>query len=90
METIKHYRAVALLCRQQAVLHPEASWQWLAEAERYEHLATAEIDAYFKECNAGVKFDATPAEGARSSLPRDVSLPARRRQTRRGCEVGFR
>lgn len=58
MENIKHYRAVALLCRQQAVLHPEASWQWLAEAERYEHLADAEIAAHFKECNGGVEFDA--------------------------------
>lgn len=58
MENIKHYRAVALLCRQQAVLHPEASWQWLAEAERYEHLADAEIAAHFTECNRGVEFDA--------------------------------
>ena len=51
MENIKRYRSVALLCRQQAVLHPEVSWHWLAEAERYEHLADAEIDAYFKERN---------------------------------------
>lgn len=57
MENIKHYRAVALLCRQQAALHPEASWHWLAEAERYEHLAEAEIVAYFEQCN-GVEFDA--------------------------------
>jgi hypothetical protein len=34
-----HYRAVALICRQQAVLHPEASWSWLSEAERLEYLA---------------------------------------------------
>jgi hypothetical protein len=61
MENIKHNRAAALLCRQQAVLHPEASWQWLAEAERYEHLADAEIKAYFKECNGGVEFDAPRA-----------------------------
>jgi hypothetical protein len=58
VENIKHYRAVALLCRQQAALHPEASWQWLAEAERYEYLADAEIAAHFKECNGGVEFDA--------------------------------
>ena len=56
MESIKHYRAVALLCRQQAALHPEATWQWLAEAERYEHLAEAEIAAHFKECNEGAEF----------------------------------
>jgi hypothetical protein len=58
VESIKHYRAVALLCRQQAALHPEATWQWLAEAERYEHLAEAEIAAHFKECNEGVEFAA--------------------------------
>jgi hypothetical protein len=61
VENIKHYRAVALLCRQQAALHPEASWQWLAEAERYEYLADAEIAAHFKECNGGVEFDANLA-----------------------------
>ena len=61
MENIKHYRAVALLCRQRAALHPEASWQWLAEAERCEHLADAEIAAHFKECNGGVEFDLAAA-----------------------------
>ena len=61
MENIKHYRAVALQCRQRAALHPEASRQWLAEAERYEHLADAEIAAHFKECNGGVEFDLAAA-----------------------------
>ena len=51
MENIKHCRAAALLCRQRAALYPEASWHWLAEAERYEDLADAEIAAHFKECN---------------------------------------
>lgn len=55
MENIKRYRTVALLCRQQAALHPEATWQWLAEAERYEHLAYAEIAAHFRECNGGIE-----------------------------------
>ena len=59
MENIQHYRAVASLCRQQAVLHPEASWHWLAEAERYEDLAEAEIAAHFDECNRDVEFDAS-------------------------------
>ena len=61
VENIKHYRAVAALCRQQSVLHPEASWHWLAEAERYEDLAEAEIAAHFDECNRGVEFDANLA-----------------------------
>jgi hypothetical protein len=61
VENIKHCRAAALLCRQQAALHPEASWHWLAEAERYEHLADAEIEAHFDECNRDVEFDASLA-----------------------------
>jgi hypothetical protein len=61
VENVRHYRAVASLCRQQAVLHPEASWHWLAEAERYEDLAEAEIEAHFRECNGGVEFDANLA-----------------------------
>jgi hypothetical protein len=43
MKEILTYRARGLLCRQQAVLHPEDIWKWLAEAERWEHLADAEI-----------------------------------------------
>ncbi len=38
-DTAEYYRSRALICRQQAVLHPEASWRWLSEAERLEHLA---------------------------------------------------
>ncbi len=53
MENVRHYRAIALLCRQEAVLHPEDSWSWLGQAERWEHLAEAEITAHSKECNAG-------------------------------------
>jgi hypothetical protein len=39
MENAQHCRAMALLCRQQAVLHPEQKWTWLGKAERWEHLA---------------------------------------------------
>jgi hypothetical protein len=45
------FRLGALLCRQQAVFHPEKSWSYLGEAERWEHLAEAEISALFEECN---------------------------------------
>jgi hypothetical protein len=38
-ETALHYRSLGLICRQQAALHPEASWRWLSEAERWEELA---------------------------------------------------
>jgi hypothetical protein len=30
---------MALLCRQQAVLHSDQKWKWLGQAERWEHLA---------------------------------------------------
>jgi len=39
MENAQHCRAMALLCRQQAVLHPDQKWEWLGQAERWEHLA---------------------------------------------------
>ena len=51
METIRRFRALALVCRQQAVLHPEDSWSWLGKAERWEHLAETTIAAHFRECN---------------------------------------
>jgi hypothetical protein len=51
-EDIRRYRALALLCRQQAVFHPEERWKWLGEAERFEHLAETPGDVCFRECNA--------------------------------------
>lgn len=42
-EDIRHYRALGSICRQQAVLHPEASWTWLSQAERWEDLAAAAV-----------------------------------------------
>jgi hypothetical protein len=51
MKNVREYRAIALLCRQQAVFHPQESWKWLGRAERWEHLAEAEISAAPpKEC----------------------------------------
>lgn len=41
MEAARRLRAMALLCRQTAVLQPERSWKLLAEAEYWEHLAAA-------------------------------------------------
>jgi hypothetical protein len=51
MKKVRSYRAMALLCRQQAVFHPDRSWEYLADAERWEHLAEAEISALFDQCN---------------------------------------
>jgi hypothetical protein len=42
MENVRRYRAMGQLCRQQAVFHPEASWHWLGQAERWENLAENE------------------------------------------------
>jgi hypothetical protein len=41
MENAQNCRTMALLCRQQAVLHPDQKWKWLGQAERWEHLAEA-------------------------------------------------
>jgi hypothetical protein len=43
------------------VLHPEASWQWLADAERYEHLVDVEIAAHFMGCSESLELDAKRA-----------------------------
>jgi len=43
MENAQQCRAIALLCRQQASIHPQDSWKWLAQAERWEHLADARL-----------------------------------------------
>lgn len=52
MQDVRRYRAMGQLCRQQAVLHPQDGWKWLAQAARWEDLAEAEIAATFEECNA--------------------------------------
>jgi hypothetical protein len=52
MKNAADYRALASLCRQQAAYRPDQSWRLLGQAERWEHLADAEISAHFKECNA--------------------------------------
>jgi hypothetical protein len=43
MENAQRCRAIALLCRQQASIHPDQNWKWLAQAERWEHLAEADF-----------------------------------------------
>ena len=43
MDNAQQCRAKALLCRPQAYLHPEENWKWLAQAERWEHLAEAPL-----------------------------------------------
>lgn len=64
MKQILSYRAKGSLCRQQAVFHPEDSWKWLSEAERWENLAEAEIASHFRECNSSLS-----SELAKSAAP---------------------
>ena len=52
MENIQHCRAMGSLFRQFAVFDPVHSWKYLIEAQKWEHLADAEIASHFKECNA--------------------------------------
>ncbi|MBI5260598.1 MAG: hypothetical protein HY852_02125 [Bradyrhizobium sp.] len=52
MENVRRYRALASLCRQQAAYRPQQSWQLLGQAERWEHLAAAELEASFRARNA--------------------------------------
>jgi hypothetical protein len=72
MKKLLSYRAMGSLCRQQAVFHPENSWKWLGEAERWETLADAEIVSHFKECNTSSSTDLAVAE---AGVPLDASDP---------------
>jgi hypothetical protein len=67
MKKILSYRAMGSLCRQQAVFHPEDSWKWLGEAERWEHLANAEIASHCKECDTADSSDLAVAEAGSPS-----------------------
>jgi hypothetical protein len=51
MENVRHCRAMGSLFRQFAVFDSVHSWKYLIEAQKWEHLAEAEIVSYFKECN---------------------------------------
>jgi hypothetical protein len=51
MNILMELSARAALCRQLAVREPGNSAVWLAEAERWSHLADDEITARLVECN---------------------------------------
>jgi len=52
MEAVRRMCAMASLCRQSAVSHPDRSWKLLAEAEYWEHLANQTLLDHSKECMA--------------------------------------
>jgi hypothetical protein len=64
MEKVRRYRAMGSLCRQSAVLNPLNSWKLLGDAERWEHLAEAEIAFHFKESNTTSSSDAVKSGGS--------------------------
>ena len=50
MENVRRYRAIASLWRQTAAFRPDQSWSLLEQAERWESIAVAELEAYFDVC----------------------------------------
>ena len=52
MESVRRYRALVSLCRQQAAYRPLQNWQLLGQAEHFEYLAEVELKAHFDACNA--------------------------------------
>jgi hypothetical protein len=48
MENVRRYRAIASLWRQTASFRPDQSWSLLEQAERWESLAVAELEAFFR------------------------------------------
>jgi hypothetical protein len=47
LENVRRYRAIASLYRQTAAFRPLQRHSLLGEAERWEHLAISELEAYF-------------------------------------------
>ena len=64
MKKVRSYRAMSSICRQRAVFDPENSWKHLGDAERWDHLAHAEIAAYFRECNTTGSSDAAMSDAS--------------------------
>jgi hypothetical protein len=52
LENVRRYRATASLYRQTAAFRPLQSWSLLEQAEDWEHLAVAELEAYFSACDS--------------------------------------
>jgi len=47
LENVRRYRAIASLHRQTAAFRPGQRWSLLDQAEQWESLAVAELEAYF-------------------------------------------
>jgi hypothetical protein len=60
MENVRRYRATASLWRRTAAFRPLQRLSLLEEAERWEHLALRELEAYFKACNSDNYYGQQP------------------------------
>jgi hypothetical protein len=75
MERVRRMRAMASLCRQSAAYHPDKSWKLLAEAEHWEHMASAALLEHFKECTASSNDLMQPQQTANSNDPKATDGP---------------
>jgi hypothetical protein len=64
MENVRRYRAIASLWRQTATFRPVQSLSLLGQAERWENLAMAELEAYFKVRNSDTYYSQQPNVGS--------------------------
>jgi hypothetical protein len=75
MEKVRRYRAIASLHRQTAAFRPLQRWSLLDQAEEWERLAVAELEAYFDACSS--QHDRQESQGARYAEARWEIAPGR-------------
>jgi hypothetical protein len=63
LENVRRLRAIASLFRQTSAFRPSQRQSLVTEAERWEHLALSELEAYFSACGAEL-IEATTAAAA--------------------------
>jgi hypothetical protein len=51
LESVRRYRIIASLYRQTAAFRPPQSCSLLEQAQEWEHMAVAELEAYFEACD---------------------------------------
>jgi hypothetical protein len=85
MEKVRRYRAIASLHRQTAAFRPIQSWSLLRQAEEWEYLAVAELEAYFNAANSRRDDQESPvaryAEARWETSGRDADMSCRRAAT---------
>ena len=82
MENVRRYRAIASLYRRTATFRPLQSCSLLRQADEWEHLAVAELEAYFNLRDSAV-YNMQPKISRRPDA-RWKWLPPRKCRWRRG------